>query len=242
MSLKFSDHSIGRKVVLRRRDLSKIFLSLTMESQTIRLQSEWKKRIASSPEVKRAGSNLEFHRRKIRKMHEELSVAEQWEKELEKRLEIAEQNVKPSILKFAEEFEKSNLVEESVVEATLDEDELERLISMMRKKAVAMLEMDGSQLLGLIKTILVVRDGLLGKGNQDGVDIMQQMAGDVMKQLGKIDIDWLQMSPWEANLVRLLVKQVEGVPAFVSKMMDQFLSNIININNNATPNISSSQS
>ena len=213
-----------------------------MESQTIRLQSEWKKRIASSPEVKRAGSNLEFHRRKIRKMHEELSVAEQWEKELEKRLEIAEQNVKPSILKFAEEFERSNLVEESVVEATLDEDELERLISMMRKKAVAMLEMDGSQLLGLIKTILVVRDGLLGKGNQDGVDIMQQMAGDVMKQLGKSDIDWLQMSPWEANLVRLLVKQVEGVPAFVSKMMDQFLSNIININNNATPNISSSQS
>ena len=213
-----------------------------MESQTIRLQSEWKKRIASSPEVKRAGSNLEFHRRKIRKMHEELSVAEQWEKELEKRLEIAEQNVKPSILKFAEEFEKSNLVEESVVEATLDEDELERLISMMRKKAVAMLEMDGSQLLGLIKTILVVRDGLLGKGNQDGVDIMQQMAGDVMKQLGKIDFDWLQMSPWEANLVRLLVKQVEGVPAFVSKMMDQFLNNITNINNNATPNISTSQS
>ena len=214
-----------------------------MDSQSPRLQSEWKKRIASSPEVKRAGSNLEFHRRKIRKMHEELSVAEQWEKELEKRLEIAEENVKPSILKFAEEFEKSNLVEESVVEATLDEDELERLISMMRKKAVAMLDMDGSQLLGLIKTILVVRDGLLGKGNQDGVDIMQQMAGDVMKQLGKIDIDWLQMSPWEANLVRLLVKQVEGVPAFVSKMMDQFLKNIININNNNTsPNISSSQS
>ena len=214
-----------------------------MDSQSPRLQSEWKKRIASSPEVKRAGSNLEFHRRKIRKMHEELSVAEQWEKELEKRLEIAEENVKPSILKFAEEFEKSNLVEESVVEATLDEDELERLISMMRKKAVAMLEMDGSQLLGLIKTILVVRDGLLGKGNQEGVDIMQQMAGDVMKQLGKIDIDWLQMSPWEANLVRQLVKQVEGVPAFVSKMMDQFLNNIININNNNTsPNISSSQS
>ena len=45
-------------------------------------------------------------------MHEELSVAEQWEKELEKRLEIAEENVKPSILKFAEEFEKSNLVED----------------------------------------------------------------------------------------------------------------------------------
>ena len=219
------------------------FPTQAMDSQTPRLQSEWKKRIASSPEVKRAGSNLEFHRRKIRKMHEELSVAEQWEKELEKRLEIAEENVKPSILKFAEEFEKSNLVEESVVEATLDEDELERLISMMRKKAVAMLEMDGSQLLGLIKTILVVRDGLLGKGNQEGVDIMQQMAGDVMKQLGKIDIDWLQMSPWEANLVRLLVKQVEGVPAFVSKMMDQFLKNIININNNnTTPNISSSQS
>ena len=239
MSLKFSDHSIGRKVALKRRHR----LTLAMDSQSPRLQSEWKKRIASSPEVKRAGSNLEFHRRKIRKMHEELSVAEQWEKELEKRLEIAEENVKPSILKFAEEFEKSNLVEESVVEATLDEDELERLISMMRKKAVAMLEMDGSQLLGLIKTILVVRDGLLGKGNQDGVDIMQQMAGDVMKQLGKIDIDWLQMSPWEANLVRQLVKQVEGVPAFVSKMMDQFLNNIININNNNTsPNISSSQS
>ena len=168
------------------------------------MQSEWRKRVASSPEAKSAASNLEFHRKKIRKMHDELSVAEEWEKELEKRLKHAEENVKPPILKFAEEFDKSYTVEESIIEATIH-----GLMAIMRKKATAMLDMDRSQLIGLAKTILVVRDSLLEKENQEGVDIMQQMATEILKHLGKVEIDWLHMKSWEANFMRLLLKQVQ---------------------------------
>ena len=173
------------------------------------MQSEWRKRVASSPEAKRAASNLEFHRKKIRKMHDELSVAEEWEKELEKRLKHAEENVKPPILKFAEEFDKSYTVEESIIEATIHDEDYERLMAIMRKKATAMLDMDRSQLIGLAKTILVVRDSLLEKENQEGVDIMQQMATEILKHLGKVEIDWLHMKSWEANFMRQLLKQVQ---------------------------------
>ena len=179
-----------------------------MGSQMLGMQSEWRKRVASSPEAKRAASNLEFHRRKIRKMHDELSVAEEWEKELEKRLKNAEENVKPPILKFAEELDKSYSVEESIIEATIHDEDYDRLMAMMRKKAAAMLDMDRSQLIGLAKTILVVRDRLIEKENQEGVDLMQQMATEILKHLGKVEIDWLHMKSWEAHFMRLLLKQV----------------------------------
>ena len=55
-------------------------------SETQSLTSEWRKRIPSSPEAKQANDNLEFHKRKVRRMTEELHVAEKWEKELGKRL------------------------------------------------------------------------------------------------------------------------------------------------------------
>ena len=42
------------------------------------LTSEWRKRIASSPEAKQAHDNLEFQKRKVRRMTEELNVAEEW--------------------------------------------------------------------------------------------------------------------------------------------------------------------
>ena len=79
----------------------------------------------------------------------------------------------------------------------------------MRKKAAAMLDMDRSQLIGLAKTILVVRDRLIEKENQEGVDIMQQMATEILKHLGKVEIDWLHMKSWEAHFMRLLLKQVQ---------------------------------
>ena len=54
------------------------------------LNSEWRRRIASSPNAKKAYHNLEFHRRKVRKMIEELHVAEEWEKKHFKRLKMQE--------------------------------------------------------------------------------------------------------------------------------------------------------
>ena len=57
------------------------------------LESEWHKKISNSPEVKQAKRSLEFHKRKMKQLQEELTSAEVWEKELEERLTKVEEKV-----------------------------------------------------------------------------------------------------------------------------------------------------
>ena len=115
-----------------------------MSAEMFSFESEWGKRIERSPEAKLAKQNLEFHRRKIRQMHEELSHAEAWEKELEARLQTIKEKVKPRILVFSEQLELSKGVEDKIVEATVVEEDSENLIGLLRKKAFAMDKMDRS--------------------------------------------------------------------------------------------------
>ena len=56
------------------------------------------------------------------------------------------------------------------------------------------------------------------------------MASGVLKQLGRVSTDWLEVSEWEARLLRRLIREVEGVPAFLEGLLDRFLVNIINNN------------
>ena len=205
-----------------------------MATMTDSFQNEWRKRVASSPEAKKAADNLDFHKRKVRKMHEELGVAEQWEKELQRRLTSVEEKLKPPIMKVVESLETSYQIEETILEAAVNEEDHERLVSVLRKKALAMDTMDRAQLLAFIKTLLSVRNCLLEREQERGVEMMQEMASGVLKQLGRVSIDWLEVSEWEAGLLRRLIKEVEGVPAFVAKMLDQFLVNVVN--NNSSKN------
>ena len=191
------------------------------------LQEEWRRRIANNVEAKRASDELKFHKTKVRKMREELGVAEEWEKELQRRLNNVEKKLEPSLRKIVESFESYNQIEESILEEAVTEDH-ERLVAVLRKKALAMDEMDRAQLLAFIKTLLCVRDSLLEKEQDRGVEIMQEMASGVLRQLGRVSIDWLEVSEWEAGLLRRLIREVEGVPFFLARMVDQFLENIMN--------------
>ena len=191
------------------------------------LQEEWRRRIANNVEAKRASDELEFHKRKVRKMREELGVAEEWEKELQRRLNNVEKKLEPSPRKIVESFESYNQIEESILEEAVTEDH-ERLVAVLRKKALAMDEMDRAQLLAFVKTLLSVRDCLLEKEQDQGVEIMQKMASGVLRQLSRVSINWLEVREWEAGLLRRLIREVEGVPTFMARMVDQFLRNIVN--------------
>ena len=68
------------------------------------------------------------------------------------KAEQAEESVKPSLMKIAESFEKSSEVEDSFLEAAIKEEVQDRLIAMLRKKALAMDTMDRAQLLAFVKT------------------------------------------------------------------------------------------
>ena len=88
---------------------------------------------------------------------------------------------------------------------------------MLRKKALAMDTMDRAQLLAFIKTLLSVRNCLLEKEQERGVEMMQEMASGVLK------LDWLEVSEWEAVPLKWLNKEVEGVPGFVVRMLKMLM-------------------
>jgi len=197
-----------------------------MSGELKRLNTEWKTRIENSPEAKKAKLNLNYHRKKIQQMHEEFSRAEAWEKELENRLKNIEESVKPPFLILTEQLESPRPVDDSIIEASINEEDPEQLISLLRTKSMTMKQMDRSQLLGFVKTTIDVRNNFLEKDNQHGVGVMQELASGVLKQLGRGSIDWKNLTPWEANLLKMIILEVEGVPGFIVKFMEQMLTNI----------------
>ena len=65
---------------------------------------------------------------------------------------------------------------------------------------------------------------------------LMKLTSGVLKQLGRVSIDWVEVTEWEAELLKRLINEVEGVPAFVAKMLDQFLDGIIKDNGTKSAN------
>ena len=109
-----------------------------MSSEVYNFQAEWRRRIEGSPEVKQSRLNLEFHRRKIRQLHEELSQAEIFEKELEKRQRNLEEQIKPPLMRFNEMLEEDQGVDDKVVETSVNEEDHKNVLAVLRKRAIFM--------------------------------------------------------------------------------------------------------
>ena len=58
---------------------------------------------------------------------------------------------------------------------------------------------------------------------QVGVETMQEMASTILKQMGRSTINWEEMKEWEVDVVRNLMKEVESIPGFVARMVEQLL-------------------
>ena len=85
-----------------------------------RLQQQWADKLAASSEVREARSSLEFHRRKIHKLEEELSSARGWEGEMEVKSCSLKERLKPPLLKLKYRLERSEAVLESLVRECLE--------------------------------------------------------------------------------------------------------------------------
>ena len=53
------------------------------------------------------------------------------------------------------------------------------------------------------------------------------MAGRVLDHLGRPTINWTELSDWEAKVFRQLVREVEGVPAFLARLLNSILSQTV---------------
>ena len=123
------------------------------------LRRRWKRRIETSQDVHQSKENLQFHRRKMRKLLEELSQAEILEKELVIRHKTLEESMKPALLKLQEQLNNNkDVVDDEVVEACIKEEKPDEIVEMLRRKAISMNKMNRTRLLGFMKTVLRFRE------------------------------------------------------------------------------------
>ena len=53
------------------------------------------------------------------------------------------------------------------------------------------------------------------------------MATRVLRELGSVRIKWSALVSWEAETLRFLVEELEGVPTFIKMMMQSFFKRVL---------------
>jgi hypothetical protein len=191
-----------------------------------RLEREWEERVAGSPEAREARTALQLHRRKVHQLEEEVAAAEDWEVELEGRSRRLEESLKPHLLQFRDKLEKDEKISEDLInELEMEQTGLEAALQMVMPRVERAGQLRREQLVRLVETVVELRSRLLAAGGRDeGAATAHQLAARLLKQLGREAITWAGLADWEAAVLRGLVRQVNGVPAFVARIVDQLLA------------------
>jgi len=196
-------------------------------SAELALQKEWDKNIKASPEVKEAIVSLEFNKRKMNQLHEELSDLEVWEVELEKKLAKLKEQLQPPMMKFCKQLDTDEGVEITVVEASVHEtSDPKILINALQQRVSSSGEYGRSRLLGLINTTLSTRNCLVNKDLNDEADLAHNMIKSLLKQLGRSTIDWKEMKSWEIIVIQKLLDELSEIPGFILHIIGQLLTKI----------------
>jgi len=196
-------------------------------SAEIALQKEWDEKIKTSPEVKEAIVSLEFNKRKMNQLHEELSDLEVWEVELEKKLAKLKEQLQPPMMKFCKQLNTDEGVEITVVEASVHEtSDPKILINALQQQVSSSGEYGRSRLLGLINTTLSTRNCLVNKDLNDEADLAHNMIKSLLKQLGRSTIDWKEMKSWEIIVIQKLLDELSEIPGFILHIIGQLLTKI----------------
>ena len=156
-----------------------------------------------------------------------------------------EERLKPPIMRFTEKLNLTSGVDQTLVEETIREvEDPSRIVSIMKNRANSLDQMTRSQLVGFIQTVMNLRDCFLEEQITAGSEVMQVrnskvlllydntcnvkgMASSVLKHLGRPTINWDELCDWEAKVLRQIIRDVEGVPNFVVRMVDQILTKTI---------------
>ena len=83
-------------------------LALTLQME--KMKKEWEEKKAQSVEVRKVLEDLKLHKLRMKRLAEELSVAEAWETELEARRWRVEESLKPPLLGLFDKLEKEEFV------------------------------------------------------------------------------------------------------------------------------------
>ncbi|XP_023347096.1 uncharacterized protein LOC111715920, partial [Eurytemora carolleeae] len=137
------------------------------------LQMEWKEELNTSPEVKKAKLDLDYHRKKIRQMTEELNNAEHFEKELIVKEKKIEERIKPVLMRFYEGLEPPLSISRPLLQDTVQTQPWEKVVSLTKRRVEMLESTDRQDLISLMWIILQLRDEYAEKLNKDAVEYLQ---------------------------------------------------------------------
>ena len=84
--------------------------SMTVTVEMAMLMKEWEEKKARSSEVGKVLEDLKLHKLRMKRLAEELSVAEAWETELKTRRLRVEESLKPPLLGLLTSWRRSSLL------------------------------------------------------------------------------------------------------------------------------------
>jgi len=189
------------------------------------LQTEWRGEMNSSPDVKRAKLDIEYHRKKVRQLTEELNNAENWEKELlEKEKQVGER-FKPALMRFYEGLDPPVNINRTLLHEVATDHAWEKVVSLTRRRVGMLESSERRDIIFLMWTIIQLRDEYVEAGNNEPQEHLQDQAKRLLRQLGGSKVSWENLEDREAGIMLDVTQQVENIPPFVKRMVETFLSN-----------------
>ena len=193
-------------------------LALTLQLE--KLQKEWEEKKTQSVEVRKVLDDLKLHKLRMKRLAEELSVAEAWEIELEARRLRVEESLKPPLLGLFDKMEKEELVGEQLLQEAFASGG-EDLFEILEIRASRTRQLERRALLMFVDLLLRLRPML----NEDiGLGRVKRLANVVVQELARPDIVWLYLDKEEVRVVTMMTQEFVGVPPFLVRVVNQLLA------------------
>ena len=193
-------------------------VALVLEME--KLKKEWEERMARSVEVAKALEDLKLHKLRMKRLTEELSVAEDWEIELEARRKRIEESLKPPLLGLFDKLEKEEFVGDQLLQeafASGGEDMFKTLESRARRVR----QLERRPLLMFVDLLLRLR---LMLNEDNGLGRVEKLAKVVVQELARPDIVWSCLDKEEMRVVMMMTQELGGVPPFLARVVNQLLA------------------
>ena len=118
--------------------------------------------------------------------------------------------------------EKYEDIEKGAIVKVLAAGKWKDIVIVLKHKEERVTDLERGQLVRFVMTVLKVRDAITDRHPEleEAVEIVQNIAARVLKQMGSDRIVWSGLSGWEAEIVRKVVPQIEGIPMFVIRIID----------------------
>ena len=193
-------------------------LALTLQLE--KLQKEWEEKKTQSVEVRKVLDDLKLHKLRMKRLAEELSVAEAWEIELEARRLRVEESLKPPLLGLfdkleSEEFVGDQLLREAFVSGGED------VFKTLESRASRVMQLERRALLMFVHLLLRLRLML----NEDiGLGRVEKLAKVVVQELARPDIVWSCLDNEEVRVVTKMTQELGRVPPFLARVVNQLLA------------------